>query len=213
MVLQTLTIFAEIIPMRKLSVFLFLQFIMLAGFAQVKVNQVDAQQRKQGEWQEEMPEVRGEPGYTWEGTYVDNLKEGIWKKYALSGGIIAEETYKHGQLNGHCRYFYSNGLVSAEGSFVAMGIDGEIDSYRVIDPVTGDERFEEVKRTGSSERHGMWKIYDEEGKMTKEYYRRGEPITEEEYTRAPAKPAVKAGTPAAPAPPGMLPHQKKKGKG
>ncbi|SHN38945.1 toxin-antitoxin system YwqK family antitoxin [Chitinophaga sp. CF418] len=199
--------------MRKVSVFLFLQFMMLAAFAQmpqVKPNKVDAQQRKQGEWQEEMPEVRGEPGYSWEGAYVDNLKEGVWKKYALSGGLIAEETYKHGQLNGYCRYFYSNGLVSAEGSFVAMGINGEIDNYRIVDPVTGEERFEEVKRDGSSQRNGMWKIYDEEGKMTKEYYRRGEPITEEEFGKEPAKPATTK--PAPPPPPASLPHQKKKGK-
>ncbi len=201
--------------MRKVSVFLFLQFMVLAAFAQmpqVRPNKVDAQQRKQGEWQEEMPEVRGEPGYTWEGAYVDNLKEGVWKKYALSGGIIAEETYKHGQLNGYCRYFYSNGLVSAEGSFVAMGINGEIDNYRIVDPVTGEERFEEVKRDGSSQRNGMWKVYDEEGKMTKEYYRRGEPITEEEFGKDSTKPAAATQKQVLPPPPASLPHQKKKGK-
>lgn len=206
--------FAEIIPMRKVSVFLFLQFMILAAFAQmpqIKENKVDAQQRKQGEWQEEIPEIRGEPGYTWEGTYVDNLKEGVWKKYSLSGAIIAEETYKRGHLHGYCRYFYSNGLVSAEGSFVGMGINGEVDNYRIIDPITGEERFEEVKRDGSSQRNGMWKIYDEDGKMTKEYYRRGEPITEEEFGKTPVKPAA-TGKPATPPPPASLPHQKKKGK-
>lgn len=206
--------FAEIIPMRKVSVFLFLQFMILAAFAQmpqIKENKVDAQQRKQGEWQEEIPEIRGEPGYTWEGNYVDNLKEGVWKKYSLSGAIIAEETYKRGHLHGYCRYFYSNGLVSAEGSFVGMGVNGEVDNYRIIDPITGEERFEEVKRDGSSQRNGMWKIYDEEGKMTKEYYRRGEPITEEEFGKTPAKPAA-TGKPATPPPPASLPHQKKKGK-
>ncbi|MBW8687714.1 toxin-antitoxin system YwqK family antitoxin [Chitinophaga rhizophila] len=198
--------------MRKLSVFLLLQFMVLAAFAQmpkIRVNKVDDQQRKQGEWQEEMPEVRGEPGYTWEGNYVDNLKEGLWKKYALSGALIAEETFKHGQLNGYSRYFYPNGRISAEGAFIAMDINGEVDYFRIVDPITGDERFEEIKRDGSSQRNGMWKIYDEEGKMIKEYYRRGEPVTEEEYNRTPAKPAA-AEKPATPPPPAGLPHQQKK---
>ncbi|SFO68735.1 MORN repeat variant [Chitinophaga sp. YR627] len=201
--------------MRKLSVFLMLQFLVLAAFAQmpkVRVNKVDEQQRKQGEWQEEMPEVRGEPGYTWEGNYVDNKKEGIWKKYAVSGGIIAEETYKHDQLNGYARYFYPNGKVSAEGAFVAMDINGEVDYFRIVDPVTGDEKFEEVKRDGSSQRNGMWKVYDEDGKMMKEYYRRGEPVTEEEFGRGPVKPAASEKPATPPAPP-ALPHQNQKKKG
>jgi hypothetical protein len=170
--------------MRQLFVLFFLQLMMLAGFAQqlpsVKTNQVDAQKHKQGPWSEQMPEVRGEPGYTWEGNYVNDFKEGQWKKYAESGGIIAEETYKHGVLNGHCRYFYSNGLVSAEGSFIAIDLDGQIETYRVIDPVTGEEKMEEIPRNASSVRHGLWKVYDEEGHMTKDYYKRGEPVSAEE---------------------------------
>jgi len=201
--------------MRLLSVFLFLQFLVLTSIGQIKIpaNKVDDQQRKQGEWQEEMPEVRGEPGYSWEGTYVDNLKEGIWKKYALSGNIIAEETYKRGQLNGYSRYFYPNGKLSAEGAFVALDINGEVDNFRIIDPISGEERFEEVKRSGSSERHGLWKVYDDEGQMTKEYYRRGMPITEDEYTKMQAKTDAKPAT-TPPPPPPALPHAvKKKGKG
>lgn len=202
--------------MKRLIIFSMLQFSMLAALAQmvvVKENRVDAQQRKQGEWQEEMPEVRGEPGYTWEGTYVDNFKEGIWKKYALSGGIIAEETFKHGILNGHCRYFYSNGMVSSEGSWIAVDLEERTESYRVIDPVTGEERFEDIKRTATALRNGIWKVYDEDGVMSKEYYKRGEPVTQEEYEaytkQAPEK--KKTTTPATAPAPKSLPHQKKKG--
>ncbi|MVT12460.1 toxin-antitoxin system YwqK family antitoxin [Chitinophaga tropicalis] len=204
--------------MKRLIVFSMLQFSMLAAFSQmvvVKENRVDAQQRKQGEWQEEMPEVKGEPGYSWEGTYIDNLKEGVWKKYALSGGIIAEETFKRGILNGRCRYFYSNGMVSAEGSWQAVDLDERIESYRVIDPVTGEERFEEIKRTATALRTGIWKVYDEEGQMSKEYYKHGESVSQEEYeayTHKPVAPEKDKKKPATqpPAPP-SLPHQKKKG--
>lgn len=198
--------------MKRITVLLFLQcFVLLTTNAQIKpikVNTVDAQQRKQGEWEEQMPEVRGEPGYTWEGTYIDNLKEGVWKKYALSGGIIAEETFKHGVLHGHSRYFYSDGKVSAEGSFVAVDIDGQIDHFRIIDPITGEERFEEVKRTGSSLRNGVWKVYDEDGRMSKEYYKRGEPVSPEELDTLSPRPAPKA-----PVAPSALPHQQQKKKG
>ena len=192
--------------MRRLLIVTFLQLMMFAAFAQGKTNQVDAQKQKQGPWSEQMPEVKGEPGYTWEGSYVNNLKEGLWKKYAESGGIIAEETYKHGVLNGHSRYFYSNGMVSAEGSFVAVDIDGQKDTYRVIDPVTGEEKMEEIARTANSVRNGVWKVYDEDGRMTKEYYKRGEPVSPEELdTLAPA--------PAKKAPPvNFLPHQNAGGK-
>ena len=190
--------------MKKVFVLSILQLMMFAAFAQppqVKTNQVDAQKHKQGPWSEEMPEVKGEPGYTWEGSYVNDFKEGQWKKYAESGGIIAEETFKHGVLSGYCRYFYSNGLVSAEGSFVAVDIDGQKETYRVIDPITGEEKMEEIARNASSVRNGVWKIYDEEGHMTKEYYRRGEPVSPEELdSLAPtSKPKV--------APANILPHQ------
>ncbi|SFD50369.1 MORN repeat variant [Chitinophaga sp. CF118] len=192
--------------MTKLIVFSFLQLMMFGAFAQEKTNQVDAQKHKQGPWSEQMPEIKGEPGYTWEGTYVNDLKEGLWKKYAESGGIIAEETFKHGVLNGHSRYFYSNGLVSAEGSFVAVDIDGQKDTYRVIDPITGEEKMEEIPRNANSVRNGVWKIYDEEGHMTKEYYKRGEPVSPEELdTLAPTTPVRKA-------PPAFLPHQGTGGK-
>ncbi|SEW38718.1 MORN repeat variant [Chitinophaga sp. YR573] len=192
--------------MRQLFILSFLQLMMFAAFAQEKTNQVDAQKHKQGPWSEQMPEVKGEPGYTWEGNYVNDFKEGMWKKYAESGGIIAEETYKHGVLNGHCRYFYSNGLVSAEGSFIAVDIDGQKDTYRVIDPITGEERMEEIARTSNSLRNGIWKIYDEEGHVTKEYYKRGQPVSPEELdTLAPS-------TPQKTAPVNFLPHQTTGGK-
>jgi hypothetical protein len=192
--------------MRQLFILSFLQLMMFAAFAQEKTNQVDAQKHKQGPWSEQMPEVKGEPGYTWEGNYVNDFKEGMWKKYAESGGIIAEETYKHGVLNGHCRYFYSNGLVSAEGSFIAIDIDGQKETYRVIDPVTGEERMEEIARTSNSLRNGVWKVYDEEGHMTKEYYKRGEPVSPEELDSLAPSTAPKV------APANFLPHQATGGK-
>lgn len=178
--------------------FSLLQLLMLSTYAQevkMNMNQVDAQHRKQGAWSEEVPEVRGEDGYTWEGNYVNDVKEGVWKKYAQAGAIIAEETYRHGVLSGHCRYFYQDGKVSAEGNFISIDVDGQMESYRVVDPVTGEEKFEEVPRNPKSLRDGLWKIFDEDGNMTKEYYKRGEMIpapdtTAPEHMTVPPPPPV-----------------------
>jgi hypothetical protein len=165
--------------MKNIVLFALFQLFLIPAFAQeirMNMNQTDAQHRKQGPWSEEVPEIRGEDGYTWEGNYVNDVKEGVWKKYAQAGAIIAEETYKHGVLSGHCRYFYPNGQVSAEGNFIAIDLDGQSENYRVIDPVTGEEHFEEVPRNPKSLRDGVWKVYDEDGQVTKEYYKRGEMV-------------------------------------
>jgi len=191
--------------MRKILVFSVLQllcfFVYSQGFT-IKQNKRDDQKRKQGEWSEEVAATRGEDGYTWEGTYVDDRKEGLWKKYAPSGALIAEENFKHNALNGPARYFYLNGLVSAEGNFVAKDIDDTVETYRVIDPITQEEKFEEIKRNSNSLRDGLWKIYDEDGNMVKEYYKRGEPVSPEELDTITNKVPKKL-----PAQPSQLPHQ------
>lgn len=143
--------------------------------AQEKTNQVDAQQHRQGRWTEEVEGVRGEPGFTWEGTYRNGRKEGIWKKYSSTSTLLAEETFRNNVLDGHCRYFYPNGRLNAEGSYIAVEIEGQRDTIIVIDPVSGAETPTEVVRKGNSVRQGLWKLYDEEGHMIKEYYNRGEP--------------------------------------
>ncbi|GAA0558860.1 toxin-antitoxin system YwqK family antitoxin [Chitinophaga japonensis] len=172
-----------------------------ALFAQAQTNQRDAKQRKQGRWMEEVAPLRGEPGYTWEGTYKNDRKEGVWKKYNVSGDLVAEETFQQGVLDGPCKYYYRNGRLSAAGNMLAMEIEGEIDTVLVIDPVTQDESRVEVVRKGNSVRHGEWRLYDEEGHMIRETYSRGELVTED---RGPQR---KANAP-------LLPHemQAKEGK-
>lgn len=193
--------------MRKLLVFSVLQLLCFIVYSQgftIKQNKRDDQKRKQGEWSEEVEATRGEDGYTWEGKYIDDRKEGIWKKYAQSGAMIAEETYKHNALNGPARYFQLNGALSAEGNFVAKDIDDTVETYRVIDPITQEEKFEEIKRSANSLRDGLWKIYDEDGNMVKEYYKRGEPVSPEELDTITNKVPKKL-----PSEPSQLPHQTK----
>ncbi|HWV65686.1 hypothetical protein [Chitinophaga sp.] len=182
------------------------------GIAQEKVNQRDAQNRKQGRWVEEVGELRGEPGYTWEGVYKNGRKEGVWKRTSSIGNLLAEETYKNNVLDGYCKYYFSNGKLSQEGAFLATEIEGQRDTIMIIDPVTNAETPTEIVRQGNSVRNGVWKLYDEEtGKMVKEYYKRGETVSADELgdSTETVAPAVKKA-------PLQLPHEnagkhKKKG--
>lgn len=167
--------------MKKWIIVGMIQLVVMAAIAQDKKNQRDSQQRKQGYWMEVVGEIRGEPGYTWEGVYKDNQKEGVWKRTAVSGQLLSEETYHHDVLSGYCRYYFPNGKPSSEGMYVMDEITGQKDTVVVIDPVNNAERRVQVVREGSSVKHGLWKVYDEEtGRMMKEYYKRGEPVSAED---------------------------------
>lgn len=158
---------------RTCSLIVLLCMVLMAS-AQEAPNRTDAKKKKQGPWVEQVPSIRGEPGYTWEGVYKDGRKDGVWKKYTVNGDLLAEETFRNGALDGMCKYFYPDGKISATGMMLAIDIEGQKDTIRVIDPVTGEEAFVETTRKGNSVRHGEWRVYDEEGNMMRETYDRGE---------------------------------------
>ncbi|MBS0032249.1 toxin-antitoxin system YwqK family antitoxin [Chitinophaga sp. 22321] len=191
---------------------LLLSLITSSSLAQVKNNQRDAQHRKQGYWVEEVGEVRGEPGYTWEGVYRNDRKEGVWKKTNTIGNLIAEENFKNNVLDGYCKYYFPNGKLNEEGAFISTEVEGQRDTILIIDPVTNAETPTEIVRKGNSVRNGVWKLYDEEtGKMVKEYYKRGETVNASELGDSTTEEQ-----PAAKKAPLQLPHEntgkhKKKG--
>jgi hypothetical protein len=159
---------------KKLSLLIICCCIAVFASAQTAANQTDAKNRKQGPWVEQVPSLRGEPGYSWEGIYKNGRKEGVWKKYSADGDVMAEETFKNGVLDGLCKYYYPNGKVSATGNMLSVDIDGQKDTIAVVDPVSGQETLTEVTRKGYSVKHGEWKVYDEDGVMMRETYERGE---------------------------------------
>ncbi|MBV8251642.1 MAG: hypothetical protein JO154_03465 [Chitinophaga sp.] len=197
--------------MRQLLLLCLFQCVVLLGMAQEQLqykvpkhNQRDEKGRKQGLWMEDVGELRGEPGYTWEGNYKNDRKEGIWKKTTAAGYLIAEETYKNNVLNGYCKYFFNDGKKSAEGLYVSTEIPGQKDTIMVVDLQSGVEKPVEIVREGNSVRQGLWKVYDEEtGHMVKEYYRMGEQVSAAEMGETDSIP-----TPVAPkAAPTHLPHE------
>ncbi len=192
--------------MKKISLLIICCCLAVFASAQTAANQTDAKKRKQGPWVEQVPPLRGEPGYSWEGIYKNDRKEGVWKKYSADGDVMAEETFKNGVLDGLCKYYYPNGKVSAVGNMLSVDIDGQKDTIVVVDPVSGQETLTEVTRKGYSVKHGEWKVYDEDGVMMRETYDRGE-LSNSEIGNRPKSQAT------------PLPHEaatggkKKKGKG
>jgi len=65
---------------KKITILIIISCFTLLAQAQTQtaVNQKDAKQRKQGPWIEQVEPLRGEPGYSWEGSYKNDRKEGTW---------------------------------------------------------------------------------------------------------------------------------------
>jgi antitoxin component YwqK of YwqJK toxin-antitoxin module len=125
------------------------------------LNGVDKEGKKQGKWVIRHDEVRGEPGFEEEGSYMDDRKEGVWRKFTLMGDQFAVENYRWGFKNGPCTYFNMNGEMLKEESWRAFNPDKVYDTIDVED-VTNPDHFTKVivKNEGSSLKHGSWKYYD-----------------------------------------------------
>lgn len=168
--------------------FLFIPFIIFSChwqlFAQCKtyrispkgdtLNCLDLKNKRQGFWVIQTPPLRGEPGYTQEGIFLNDKKEGKWKKFNLMGDKIADENFKWDNLNGRCLYFNNQGLLEREESWLAKNPDKPFDTIDVPDP-KNPNLFEKVvvQIEGSSAPHGIWRYYDPQyGQVykTEEYF-------------------------------------------
>ncbi len=69
------------------------------------INCVDRNKMKQGKWVVRVEPLRGEPGYEEEGIFENDLKEGLWRKYNLTGDLLAVENYRWGFRDGKQTYF------------------------------------------------------------------------------------------------------------
>jgi len=137
------------------------------------LNAVDMKGQKQGKWIIRAAALRGEPGYEEEGVFVNDRKEGTWRKFNLMGDPTAIENYHWGNKNGTCRYFTIDGL-EREESWRAINPDKAYDTLEVADPKDLN-KFEKVivKNDGASLRHGTWRyFYPPTGKLvsTENYF-------------------------------------------
>ncbi len=140
----------------------------ISGNGKDTLDKIDMNGQKQGKWLIKMPALRGEPGYEEEGIFVNNRKEGVWRRFNLMGDPLAIENYKWGNKNGICRYFTINGPEHEE-SWRAVNPDKGYDTIDVADPKFPDkiERVV-VKNEGTSLKHGTWRyFYPPTGGVTK----------------------------------------------
>ena len=124
------------------------------------INCTEASGAKRGKWKIDAPPLRGEKGYIEEGVFVNDKKEGTWRRFNLMGDPLAIENYTWGLKNGICTYLAIQGI-EREESWRAIDPSKPYDTIDVQD-INNPNIYEKVivKTTGASIKHGTWKIYD-----------------------------------------------------
>lgn len=153
----------------RLLLVLFLSILTLAATAQCKtykltskgdtLNCIDENGKKRGKWVIHVDPLRGNPGYDEEGEFVDNRKEGIWRRYNNMGDLVAIQNYKWGNLDGISQFFGVAGL-EREESWRAMNPEKAFDTLMVED-INDENKYIPVivPNDGKSLRHGVWTWY------------------------------------------------------
>jgi hypothetical protein len=140
------------------------------------LNAIDNKGLKQGKWILHVDELRGEPGYEEEGIFVNDKREGIWRKYNLNSDVIAIENYKYGGKDGLSQYYTPLGEVIREENWRAYNPDAPYDTIAIYG--TGSNEilsYKIVKAEQYSVKNGDWTYYDPStGRILKlEKYDRG----------------------------------------
>jgi hypothetical protein len=123
------------------------------------LNCVDENGKKRGKWVIHVDPLRGNPGYDEEGEFVDNRKEGIWRRYNSMGDLVAIQNYKWGNLDGISQFFGVAGL-EREESWRAMNPEKAFDTLMVED-INDENKYIPVivPNDGKSLKHGLWTWY------------------------------------------------------
>ncbi len=121
---------------------------------------IDGNGLKQGKWLVKVAPLRGEPGYEEEGVFINDLKEGTWRRFNLMGDPVALENYRWGKKNGLSRYYSLNGVEHEENwrAFSPGKTFDTIDVRDLKDPNKYDRVV--IKNDGRSLRHGTWTYYN-----------------------------------------------------
>lgn len=148
-----------------------LQFVLSDASAQYKsykispkgdtLNAIDNAGLKQGKWVVHVDPLRGEPGYEEEGIFVNDKKEGHWRKYDLMGDLIAYENYKDGDKDGKSEYFTELGDLLRVENWRGYNPDQPYDTIPVYG--TGSNEilsYKIVKAEPYSVKDGEWTYYD-----------------------------------------------------
>lgn len=156
------------------------------------LNAVDKNGLKQGKWLVHVDPLRGEPGYEEEGIFLNDKREGVWRKYTLKSDLIAIENYKYGGKDGLSQYYTPLGELIREENWRAYNPDQPYDTIPVYG--TGSNEiisYKIVKAEQYSVKNGYWSYYEPStGRIIKtENYDRGHLLDEpkELVTEEPGK--------------------------
>lgn len=128
------------------------------------INRVDLKGMKQGPWVVHTDPLRGEDGYDEQGIFIDDKKEGTWKRFSPEGDLLAVENYYLGMKNGKCKYFLFTGELLREESWRAIDPKNPYDTvaiYDINDP-SKIVRKEVIKVEPNSYKNGTWTYYNTE---------------------------------------------------
>ncbi|MFK7969538.1 MAG: hypothetical protein AB8F95_04180 [Bacteroidia bacterium] len=116
--------------------------------------------------------------------YINEEKDGAWIRWRLNGQIRSKWYYRNGEEVGIWVWYYENGEKEAEGDFSYYLKPESMDS--IVQDLNARNREEEKKEFSSittmvywKPRHGLWKFWDKNGVLTKEYYKMGVLISKE----------------------------------
>ena len=124
------------------------------------INRLDQQKMKQGPWVLRFETLRGEPGCEEEGYFLNDKKDGAWRRYSLMGDLIARENYKGGYRDGKQQYFTQMGDILREESYKAVDPKNPYDTIIVPDLDHPDRMMEKViKHEGAEVKNGTWTYY------------------------------------------------------
>lgn len=126
------------------------------------INRIDLKGFKQGPWVSRVESMRGEDGYEEEGIFIDDRKEGLWRKFTLEGDLIAIENYYLGMKNGKNRYFLHTGEPLREESWRAIDPKNPYDTIDVLDINDPSKVIEKkiIKVEPNAYKHGAWTYYN-----------------------------------------------------
>jgi antitoxin component YwqK of YwqJK toxin-antitoxin module len=126
------------------------------------LNRVDMSGKKQGPWVVHVAELRGERGYEEEGYFINDKKEGSWRRFSLEGDLTAVENYRWGGKDGKSVYLTTQGSPIREESWKAVNPDSPYDTVNVYDVNDPGKVIAKqvIKLEGYSLKHGAWKYYD-----------------------------------------------------
>lgn len=95
-----------------------------------------------------------------EGSYVDNRKEGLWKKYSFAGKLRSEIFYVHNRPEGKYTIYYPNGQVEESGSWVQNKNTGSF--RRFYANGNPQQKFE---FSDNGKRNGLQQYFHENGQL------------------------------------------------